>query len=82
MSNLPVDRDENYMYNMWGTKSLITDYTHDENNRVIQEIMHDDVPKSKHYLKEQTQIHQSIRNDDDYDDWEYGTDANYGFSWK
>jgi hypothetical protein len=83
MSNLPVDRDENYMYKMWGTTTLATDYrSFKENNRVIQEIMHDDVPKSKHYLKEQTQMHKNIRNDEDYDDWEYGTDANYGFSWK
>jgi hypothetical protein len=27
-------------------------------------------------------LHEKIRNDDDYDDWEYGTDAVYGSSWK
>ncbi len=26
MSNLPVDRDKSYMYKMWGTTKLITDY--------------------------------------------------------
>jgi hypothetical protein len=49
---------------------------------VIQEIMHDDVPKNQHYLKEQSKLHQKIRNLDDYDDWEYGTEPNYGISWK
>ena len=26
MGNSPVDRDRDYMYRMWGTKDLITDY--------------------------------------------------------
>lgn len=26
MANSPVDRDKDYMYQMWGTTSLITDY--------------------------------------------------------
>jgi hypothetical protein len=26
MGNLKVDRDKDYMYQMWGTTSLITDY--------------------------------------------------------
>lgn len=83
MSNLPVDRDKNYMYQMWGTTSLITDY-HDSNQKpkVIQEIMHDDIENNHHYLKEQSELHKKIRNSDDYDDWEYGTEPNYGISWK
>jgi hypothetical protein len=47
---------------------------------LIREVLHDD--SSKHDLKKQTELHQKIRNDDDYDDWEYGTEANYGFLWK
>jgi len=82
MSNLPVDRNKDYMYQMWGTKKLVTDYMNDGDNRTIQEIMHDDVPKNKHYLKEQSEIHQKIRNDEDYDDWNYGTEPNYGSPWK
>jgi hypothetical protein len=42
--------------------------------------MHDLAPK--HDLKKQQELHEKIRNDDDYDDWEYGTDAVYGSSWK
>ena len=82
MSNLPVDRDQNYMYQMWGTKSLVTDYNDLNSSKTIQEIMHDDVPKNKHYLKEQSEMHQKIRNENDYDDWDYGTEPNYGISWK
>jgi hypothetical protein len=40
--------------------------------------MHDDIPKNKHHLKEQAELHAIIRNDEDYDDWEYGTEPVYG----
>jgi hypothetical protein len=79
MSNLPVDRDTNYMYQTWGTTSLVTDYQKPNKNRVIQEIMHDIAPK--HDLKKQTDLHEKIRNDDDYDDWSYGTEPTYGKKW-
>jgi hypothetical protein len=78
MANLPTDRDVNYMYQMWGTNKLVTDYGSTNNKKVIQEIMHDDIPKNKHHLREQTELHESIRNDYDYDDWEYGTEPSYG----
>lgn len=78
MSNLPVDRDQNYMYQMWGTTNLITDYNVKLEKRTIQEIMHDDIPKNKHHLKEQAELHEKIRNDEDYDDWGYGTEPVYG----
>jgi len=78
MSNLPVDRDKEYMYKMWGTTDLVTDYHVKLEKRTIQEIMHDDVPKNKHFLKEQAEMHEKIRNDKDYDDWEYGTEPTYG----
>ena len=28
--------------------------------------------------KKQNEIHSKIRNDDDYDDWSYGTEPTYG----
>jgi hypothetical protein len=75
------DRNQDYMMKMWGTSHLATDYyTIHEKKKVIQEIMHDDIPLTKHHLKEQTELHQKIRNDEDYDDWEYGTEPNYGVS--
>lgn len=58
MGNSPVDRDSKYMREVWGTTSLTSDYwslpnkTEDPEERVIQEIMHDDIPKNKKYLKE------------------------------
>jgi hypothetical protein len=80
MSNLPVDRDSNYMREMWGTTKLITDYENNPSKRIIQEVMHDVAPK--HDLKKQSDLHEKIRNDDDYDDWEYGTEPGYGSPWK
>jgi hypothetical protein len=79
MSNLPVDRDKNYMYSMWGTTKLVTDYKVEDKKRIIQEIMHDLAPK--HDLKKQTDLHEKIRNDEDYDDWDYGTEPTYGKKW-
>jgi len=85
MSNLPTDRNQNYMKEMWGTTKLITDYNSlplkNENTqkRVISEVMHDKAPK--HDLLKQTNLHEIIRNDEDYDDWEYGTEPTYGKKW-
>ncbi len=78
MSNLPVDRDSDYMKSMWGTTKLITDYGDLPEKRVIQEIMHDDLHHKRHNLVEQSELHKKIRNDEDYDDWEYGTEPTYG----
>ena len=80
MSNLPVDRDSNYMREMWGTSRLVTDYGYSHQKRVLQEVVHDLAPK--HDLKKQTELHEKIRNDEDYDDWEYGTEPTFGSSWK
>lgn len=86
MANNPnPDRDREYMYQMWGTDKLVTDYTvlpENYKKQVIQEIMHDEVPAKKHNLTEQSKIHHQICNDEDYDDWEYGTEPHYGESWK
>ncbi len=32
----------------------------------------------KHDFKSQNEIHSTIRNDEDYDDWEYGTEPTFG----
>lgn len=79
MSNLQVDRDSQYMRQMWGTTQLITDYAVAEKPKIIQEIMHDEIEKNKFSLTEV--LHKKIRNDNDYDDWDYGTEPSYGHSW-
>ena len=43
MSNLPVDRNTNYMREMWGTEKLVTDYDSLPQKQVLQEVMHDDL---------------------------------------
>lgn len=83
MANSPVDRDKDYMHKMWGTTRLVTDYgtvdVYAEKKKIIQEIMHDEVEKNKFNLTEK--MHKSIRNDNDYDDWDYGTEPVYGTPW-
>jgi len=78
MTQKQTDRNKEYMYSMWGTTKLATDYGALDEKKTLQEIMYDDMPKKSHLLKEQTEQHEKIRNDDDYDDWEYGTEPSYG----
>ena len=58
MANSPVDRDVSYMKEVWGTTSLTSDYwslpkqTNDPEERVIQEIMHDDLKPGQKNLQE------------------------------
>ncbi len=58
MANSPVDRDSEYMYKMWGTTNLITDYWTKpqkkvkQEERTLQEIMHDDIRRGQSYLEE------------------------------
>ena len=76
MSFYQIDRNKDYMREMWGTTRLITDINAEKPKRVIQEIMHDYA--QKHNLKKQSELQERIRNDEDYDDWEYGTEPTYG----
>lgn len=48
--------------------------------RVLQEVVYDKAPT--HNFKKQVELHEKIRNDEDYDDWDYGTEPVYGSSWK
>jgi len=91
MGNSPVDRDSNYMREMWGTTRLVTDYNGEEkmhdfldnlgnhqHQKMLREIANDDLTPKKHDFKTQNELHEKIRNDDDYDDWDYGTEPYYG----
>ena len=69
------DRDSNYMREMWGTTKLITDY---QEKQLLREVDHEKNRKNLNKFKTQNEIHEKIRNDDDYDDWEYGTEPIFG----
>ena len=45
--------------------------------KMLREIANDDITPKKHDFITQNEIHQKIRNDKDYDDWEYGTEPLY-----
>jgi len=91
MGNSPVDRDSNYMREVWGTTRLVTDYVgnekmHDfldnlgnhQHQKMLREIANDDLTPKKHDFAIQNELHEKIRNDEDYDDWDYGTEPTYG----
>ncbi len=48
----------------------------EKSKRVLTEVMHDNAPR--HNFTKQSELHEKIRNDEDYDDWEYGTEPIYG----
>ncbi len=73
------NKNLNNMREMWSNAVLITNDTSESPKRVIQEVMHDPAPK--HDFKKQVELHEKIRNDDDYDDWSYGTEPTYGSGW-
>jgi hypothetical protein len=75
-----VDKDQNFMKNEWGTQYLASEYGWDaqiQKQKMLREIANDDLTPKKHDFHHQNEIHEKIRNDDDYDDWEYGTEPLY-----
>ncbi len=69
-----TDRNSEYMRQMWGTNHLVTDYDASVNQKMLREISNDDITPKKHNFELQNELHSKIRNDADYDDWEYGTE--------
>jgi hypothetical protein len=45
-----------------------------EEPKMLREIANDNLTPKKHDFKTQQDLHERIRNDEDYDDWEYGTE--------
>ena len=68
------DRDSDYMKKMWGTSELTTDYGSLSNKKMLREIVNDNQTPKKHNFQIQSELHQKIRNDEDYDDWNYGAE--------
>ena len=72
-----VDKDENFMKNEWETQYLSSEYGWEDKIRqqkMLREISNDDLTPKKHDFHVQNEIHEKIRNDVDYDDWDYGTE--------
>lgn len=75
-----VDKDQNFMKNEWGTEFLASEYGWDDKiqkQKMLREIANDDITPKKHDFMVQNELHSKIRNDADYDDWEYGTEPLY-----
>jgi phosphopantothenoylcysteine synthetase/decarboxylase len=49
-----------------------------QHQKMLREIANDDLTPKKHDFVKQNEIHEKIRNDEDYDDWDYGTEPYYG----
>jgi hypothetical protein len=77
-----LDRDQNLMYELWGTTEFLTsDYGifEKKQKKMLREISNDDTySKKTRFFHVQNELHSKIRNDDDYDDWEYGTEPLFG----
>jgi hypothetical protein len=75
-----VDKDQDFMKNEWGTAYLSSEYGWDstiQKQKMLREIANDELTPKKHDFCIQNEIHAKIRNDEDYDDWEYGTEPLY-----
>ena len=75
-----VDKDQNFMKDQWGTEFLSSEYGWESKiagKKVLQEIANHNLVEKRHDFKHQNELHSKIRNDDDYDDWEYGTEPLY-----
>lgn len=66
----PSDRNLDFMKQTWGTNGLVTDYK----TKMLREINNDALTPKKHDFIIQNELHEKIRNQNDYDDWEYGTE--------
>jgi len=47
--------------------------------KMLREIANDNLTPKKHDFLVQNELHSKIRNDDDYDDRDYGTEPLYEF---
>ena len=77
MGNSPVDRNSNYMKEMWGTTRLVTDYHQGEkmndfldnlgnhqHQKMLREIANDDMTPKKHDSNQQNELYEKIHNDE------------------
>jgi hypothetical protein len=75
-----VDKNQEFMKSEWGTEFLSSEYGWEDKiqkQKMLREIANDDLTPKKHDFTLQNELHAKIRNDEDYDDWEYGTEPLY-----
>ena len=53
---------------------FLDNLANDQHQKMLREIANDDLTPKKHNFKVQKDIHEKIRNDDDCNDWDYGTE--------
>ena len=53
---------------------FLDNLANEQHQKMLREIANDDLTPKKHDFKVQKELHEKIRNDDDYDDWDYGTE--------
>jgi hypothetical protein len=63
-------KNSDYIHEMWKTQ----DHEVTIPMQMLREIGNDEIVPRKHNFIIQNEIHEKIRNDEDYDDWEYGTE--------
>lgn len=74
MALSPVDRNAQFMYDNWGTISLITDYKPSE-KKVIQEVVYDSEVKLDKILKKD--LFETKDEDNSMNDFSYGVEPTY-----
>lgn len=59
---------------MTPNNDFLDNLANDQHQKMLREIANDDLTPKKHDFQVQSDLHEKIRNDEDYDDWEYGTE--------
>ena len=59
---------------MTPNNDFLDNLANDQHQKMLREIANDDLTPKKHNFKVQKDIHEKIRNDDDCNDWDYGTE--------
>tara|TARA_B100002019_G_C20948606_1_gene440429 strand:+ start:168 stop:359 length:192 start_codon:yes stop_codon:yes gene_type:complete len=52
---------------------FLDNLANEQHQKMLREIANDDLTPKKHDFKVQRELHEKIRNDEDYDEQEYGT---------
>jgi hypothetical protein len=69
-----VDKDENFMKSQWGTQFLSSEYGWEDKIKALE--VHPVPLEGSHFSHGISPYlgRPNIMNEDDYDDWEYGTE--------